>query len=163
MASISRRTLAPHRLGGAFLGCRHVMALLKRNGGAIVSIASVCGLVGDANLAAYSASKGGLRLLTKSVALHGATLKPPVRCNVVCPAYLDGSMVEGVFAGLLYPVLARQVMTGRGLGLRLSTLRRLRLCNRRRFSGRRRPDGALTTQRQKRPRSQPCSSPPHNS
>ncbi len=98
-------------LDGAFLGCRQVMALLKRNGGAIVNIASVYGLVGGANLAAYSASKGGLRLLTKSVALHGATLKPPVRCNVVCPAYLDGSMVEGVFAGLPNPDQARQVVT----------------------------------------------------
>ena len=59
---------------------------------------SICrrcsGLVGGHNLAAYNASKGGVSLLSKSVALAGARCKPPVRCNAVCPAFLEGPMVD---------------------------------------------------------------------
>src|SRR5262249_3730439 len=62
-----RRVLAVN-LDGTSLGCRHAMPLLRRAGGAIVNISSVSGLVGGHNLAAYNASKGGVRLLTKSVA-----------------------------------------------------------------------------------------------
>ena len=78
-----RRVLAVN-LDGTFLGCKHAW-LLKRSGGAIVNLSSISGIVGGHNLAAYNASKGGVRLLTKSVALHGARLKPPVRCNSVHP------------------------------------------------------------------------------
>ena len=66
-----RRVLAVN-LDGAFLGCKYAMPLLRKKGGAIVNLSSVSGLVGGHNLAAYNASKGGLSLLTKSVALHGA-------------------------------------------------------------------------------------------
>ena len=58
-------------LDGTFLGCKHGLALLKRRGGAIVNLSSVAGLIGGHNFAAYNASKGGVRLLSKSVALHG--------------------------------------------------------------------------------------------
>ena len=81
-------------LDGTFLGCKYALPLLKRGGGSIVNISSVSGLVGGHNLAAYNASKGGVRLLTKSVALHGARLKPPVRCNSVHPAFIEGPMAE---------------------------------------------------------------------
>ena len=57
-----------------------------------MNISSVSGLVGGHNLAAYNASKGGVRLLTKSVALHGARHKPPVRCNSVHPTFIEGPM-----------------------------------------------------------------------
>jgi len=66
-------------LDGAFLGCKYSFPLLRKKGGAIVNLSSVSGLVGGHNLAAYNASKGGLSLLTKSIALHGARLKPPVQ------------------------------------------------------------------------------------
>ena len=80
-------------LDGTFLGCKHGLALLKRSGGSIVNLSSVAGLVGGHNFAAYNASKGGVRLLTKSVALHGARLDPQVRCNSIHPAFLEGPMV----------------------------------------------------------------------
>lgn len=83
-------------LDGTFLGCKHAMALMRGNGGAIVNISSVSGLVGGHNLAAYNASKGGVRLLSKSVALHGARLTPPIRCNSVHPAFIEGPMVEAI-------------------------------------------------------------------
>jgi 3(or 17)beta-hydroxysteroid dehydrogenase len=112
-----RRVLAVN-LDGTFLGCKHAMPLLKRRGGSIVNLSSVSGIVGGHNLAAYNASKGGVRLLTKSVALHGARLKPPVRCNSVHPAFLEGPMVEDILAqtgrpGVARGQLARDIPLGR--------------------------------------------------
>jgi NAD(P)-dependent dehydrogenase (short-subunit alcohol dehydrogenase family) len=80
-------------LNGTFLGCKYAFPLLRKKGGAIVNLSSVLGIVGGPNLVAYSASKGGVSLLTKSVALHGARYQPPVRCNAVCPAFIEGQMV----------------------------------------------------------------------
>src|SRR5690348_6351235 len=59
-------------LDGTFLGCKYAFPLIRKKGGAIVNLSSVLGMVGGPNLLAYSASKGGVSLLTKSVALHGA-------------------------------------------------------------------------------------------
>jgi 3(or 17)beta-hydroxysteroid dehydrogenase len=99
-------------LDGTFLGCKYALALLRRGGGAIVNISSVSGLVGGHNLAAYNASKGGVRLLTKSVALHGARLNPQVRCNSVHPAFLEGAMTDAIIAQRRNPERARERMTG---------------------------------------------------
>jgi NAD(P)-dependent dehydrogenase (short-subunit alcohol dehydrogenase family) len=97
-------------LDGTFLGCKHGLKLLKRNGGAIVNLSSVSGLVGGHNLAAYNASKGGVRLLTKSVALYGARLDPKVRCNSVHPAFIEGPMVDGIAETTGHPDGARARM-----------------------------------------------------
>src|ERR1700730_13870712 len=102
-----RRVLAVN-LDGTFLGCKHALALLRQGGGAIVNPSSIFGIVGGHNLAAYNASKGGVRLLTKSVALHGARRKPQVRCNSVQPAFLEGPMVEDILAQTAHPERARQ-------------------------------------------------------
>jgi 3(or 17)beta-hydroxysteroid dehydrogenase len=90
-------------LDGTFLGCKYAFPLLRQQGGAIVNLSSVLGLVGGPNLAAYTASKGGVSLLTKSVALHGARYKPPVRCNAVCPAFVEGPMVDEIASGTKDP------------------------------------------------------------
>ena len=102
-----KRVLAVN-LDGTFLGCKYALPLLRKKGGAIVNLSSVSGLVGGHNLAAYNASKGGVSLLTKSVALHGARLKPPVRCNAVCPAFVEGPMVDGLVGGARDPQAARE-------------------------------------------------------
>ena len=102
-----RRVLGVN-LDGAFLGCKYSFPLLRKKGGSIVNLSSVSGLVGGHNLAAYNASKGGLSLLTKSVALNGARYKPPVRCNAVCPAFLEGSMVEQIAEATRNPQAVRQ-------------------------------------------------------
>jgi NAD(P)-dependent dehydrogenase (short-subunit alcohol dehydrogenase family) len=102
-----KRVLAIN-LDGTFLGCKHAFPLLKRKGGAIVNLSSVSGLVGGHNLAAYNASKGGVSLLTKSVALHGARCKPPVRCNALCPAFIEGPMVNGIVQGAREPDSAKR-------------------------------------------------------
>ena len=97
-------------LDGVFLGCKHAMPLLKKAGGSIVNLSSVSGLVGGYNLAAYNASKGGVRLLSKSVALHGARLKPPVRCNSVHPTFIEGPMTDVLLKSVPKPEETRARM-----------------------------------------------------
>ena len=104
------RNVLSINLDGAFLGCKYAMPLLRKRGGAIVNLSSVSGLVGGHNLAAYNASKGGLSLLSKSVALYGARLDPPVRCNAVCPAFVEGPMIEQIAQATRNPDLAREKM-----------------------------------------------------
>lgn len=93
-----RRVLGVN-LDGTFLGCKYAFPLLQKKGGAIVNLSSVLGLVGGPNLAAYTASKGGVSLLTKSIALHGARSQPPVRCNAICPAFVEGPMIDEIARG----------------------------------------------------------------
>ncbi len=79
---------------GTFLGCKAAIPAMKQSGGgSIVNISSVLGLRGAPHAMAYSASKGAVRLLTKSVALHCAQMKYGIRCNSVHPGYIDTPMV----------------------------------------------------------------------
>lgn len=83
---------------GTFLGCRAAIGAMKATGGSIVNLSSVAGLVADADAPAYCASKGAVRLLTKSVALHAARKGYGVRCNSVHPSFIDTPMVDAVCA-----------------------------------------------------------------
>src|SRR5215470_15148705 len=105
------RKIMSVNLDGTFLGCKHGLSLLKVQGGAIVNLSSIAGLIGGHNFAAYNASKGGVRLLTKSVALHGARLNPQVRCNSVHPAFLEGPMVDAMLVATNFPDAARARVT----------------------------------------------------
>ena len=95
-------------LDGTFLGCKYAFPLLRQKGGAIVNMSSVLGLIGGPNLTAYNASKGGVSLLTKSVALYGARYKPPVRANALCPAFIAGPMVDEIAGGTKNPDAVKQ-------------------------------------------------------
>lgn len=80
-------------LKGAFLVAKHaVRAMLRQGGGAIVNTGSVNSLVGDADAAAYCASKAGVALLTKSMAL--AYAKDRIRVNAVCPGWVETRMFQ---------------------------------------------------------------------
>jgi len=93
------RALMAVNLDGTFLGCKHAVRVMKaRGGGSIVNMSSVAGLIGSGNLAAYSASKGGVRLLTKSVALHCARKGYNIRCNSVHPSFVETPMLRGMIA-----------------------------------------------------------------
>ncbi|HEY1941087.1 MAG TPA: glucose 1-dehydrogenase [Roseiarcus sp.] len=103
---------------GTFLGCREAVRVMKAKGGSIVNLSSVAGIIGDAQSAAYCASKGAVRLLTKSVALHCARAGYPVRCNSVHPAFTATPMVEDFIAKARDPArlrdgLSRAIPVGR--------------------------------------------------
>jgi 3(or 17)beta-hydroxysteroid dehydrogenase len=85
-------------LDGVFLGCKHGIRAMRQCGakGSIINMSSVAGLVGTAALPAYCASKGGVRLLTKSVALHCAKQGYGIRCNSVHPVFIDTPMVDSL-------------------------------------------------------------------
>lgn len=81
---------------GVFLGCKYGIQGMKRTGadkpksrGSIVNISSVAGLQAGAGSIAYTASKGAVRLLSKSVALHCAEQNYDIRCNSVHPGGVD--------------------------------------------------------------------------
>lgn len=81
---------------GVFLGCKYAIQGMKHLGagktepsGSIVNISSIAGLVGGAGPTAYTASKGTVRLLSKSVALYCAEQKYGIRCNSVHPGGVD--------------------------------------------------------------------------
>ena len=78
-----------------FLGCREAVRVMKGRGGSIVNISSVAGIIGDAQSVAYCASKGAVRLTTKSVALYCARKGYGIRCNSVHPSFAKTAMVEG--------------------------------------------------------------------
>lgn len=95
-----RRTLAVN-LDGVFYGTQQAIAAMKGNGGgSIVNIASIEGLIGDALIPAYNASKGGVRLFSKSAAIHCARSGYNIRINSVCPGFVDTAMVAGAVESL---------------------------------------------------------------
>lgn len=96
-------------LDGVFLGTRYAVEAMKpQGGGSIVNLSSIEGLVGDPTLAAYNASKGGVRLFTKSAALHCARSGYKIRVNSVHPGYIWTPMVQGLTADTPDQVAARQ-------------------------------------------------------
>jgi NAD(P)-dependent dehydrogenase (short-subunit alcohol dehydrogenase family) len=94
------RKLMSINLDGVFLGTQYGIAALKKSKsrGSIINLSSIEGLIGDPNLAAYNASKGGVRLLTKSAALHCAKTGTGIRVNSIHPGYILTPMVEGIVA-----------------------------------------------------------------
>jgi NAD(P)-dependent dehydrogenase (short-subunit alcohol dehydrogenase family) len=88
-----RHTLSVN-LDGVFLGMRYAgPAIARSGGGSIINISSILGKVGMPGAAAYSASKGGVTLLTKAAALEWAPLG--IRVNSVHPGFIDTPMVSG--------------------------------------------------------------------
>ena len=85
---------------GVFLGCKHGVALMKARGGSIINLSSIDGIIGEADLAAYCASKGAVRTLTKSVAVHCAEQGYGIRCNSIHPGYIWTPQTENYLAGL---------------------------------------------------------------
>lgn len=104
MSPIATMTLADWQrqqainLDGVFLSIKHSIPAMKRaGGGSIVLMSSVAGLRGAPGLAAYSATKGGVRLLAKSVALEHAA--DNIRCNSVHPGIIATPIWEKIPTG----------------------------------------------------------------
>jgi NAD(P)-dependent dehydrogenase (short-subunit alcohol dehydrogenase family) len=84
-------------LKGPFLMSRAVLPAMRRaGGGSIVNIGSVLGIAAIRDRAAYCASKGGVAMLTKAMALDHAHDK--IRVNCVCPSIVESAMTEMFFA-----------------------------------------------------------------
>ena len=78
-------------LKSVFLGCKAVIPEMKKNNsGSIINLSSIAGLVGLQGCAAYNASKGGVRLLTKSIAIEYGINK--IRCNSIHPGFMATNM-----------------------------------------------------------------------
>ncbi|RAK65607.1 SDR family NAD(P)-dependent oxidoreductase [Phenylobacterium kunshanense] len=88
-------------LDGVFLGVKHSIPLIREGGrgGSIINISSVAGLKGAPNLAGYCATKGGVRLFTKSVAMECAGAKDGIRVNSVHPGIIETPIWTTVLGG----------------------------------------------------------------
>jgi 2-keto-3-deoxy-L-fuconate dehydrogenase len=82
---------------GTFLTCKHAIpSMVERGGGSIVNMASVAGLVGLRNRAAYCASKGAVIAFTRALAVDHVAAG--VRVNAVCPGTVDSPWVQRLVA-----------------------------------------------------------------
>ena len=100
-------------LTGTFLSCKHFgKEMITGGGGSIVNIATTAGITGVPRAPAYSASKAGVILLTKSLALEWARYN--IRVNAIAPHYLETPLTEGlrasekVYAGLVKQIPMRR-------------------------------------------------------
>lgn len=104
--SIEDQTLADWRmtmavnLDAVFLGTRAGVRAMKGQSGSIINVSSIEGIVGNPFVPAYNASKGGVRLLTKSAALHCARSGYKVRINSLHPGYVGTALVQDALADL---------------------------------------------------------------
>ena len=75
-------------LTGAFLGCKYAVGTIRKQGagGSIINVSSIAGLRGFPNSVAYASSKGGIRQMSRVVAVEGA--KDAIRCNAVFPGMI---------------------------------------------------------------------------
>ena len=79
-------------LKGTFQMCRHAIPALEATGGCIVNVSSDAGLWGNKGAAIYSASKGGVTVLSKALAVELA--ERGIRVNAVCPGDVDSPMIR---------------------------------------------------------------------
>jgi NAD(P)-dependent dehydrogenase (short-subunit alcohol dehydrogenase family) len=98
-------------LRSAFFLAATAIPHLRRQGGAIVYVASMAGLAGQAGTPAYCASKGGLIALTRALALDHA--RDGVRINCVCPGSVDTPMMTRWLGDQSDPDAARQALVAR--------------------------------------------------
>jgi meso-butanediol dehydrogenase / (S,S)-butanediol dehydrogenase / diacetyl reductase len=97
---------------GAFLGCKHTIPhMIAAGGGAIVNTASVAGIVGLRNRAAYCAAKGAIVSLTRAVAIDHVSQN--IRCNCVCPGTVDSPWVQRLLNSASDPAAERAALVAR--------------------------------------------------
>ncbi|WP_029920836.1 glucose 1-dehydrogenase [Nevskia soli] len=105
-------------ISGVLLGCKHAVRAMRPGGiagkgGSIINISSIAGLGGIPALSAYTASKGAVRLLTKSVAVECAQLRTAIRCNSIHPGLIDTQMAARFLQGFVDLKLAESVQASK--------------------------------------------------
>jgi NAD(P)-dependent dehydrogenase (short-subunit alcohol dehydrogenase family) len=94
-------------LKGTFLVSRAALEFLRRaGGGSIINIGSIYGVVGSKQRAAYAASKGGVTMLTRAMALDHA--HENIRVNCICPSFVETEIARQLFANAPNPAEARR-------------------------------------------------------
>lgn len=83
---------------GVFLGVKHSLPLMRASGegGSIINMSSVAGLKGAAGMSAYCATKGAVRLFSKSIALECAAVGDKIRVNSVHPGIIDTPIWDSI-------------------------------------------------------------------
>lgn len=85
-------------LKGVMLGCQFGIKLMKENpegpSGSLINVSSITGFVGLPSDAPYTASKGAVRLMTKSIAVHCAQAGYAIRCNSIHPGTIRTGIIE---------------------------------------------------------------------
>lgn len=85
---------------GVYLACKHAIpAMTQSGGGSVINNASIAALVAEPNLDAYTAAKGGILALTRSVAAEYAS--EGIRCNAICPGLVRTPMTTGIAEDVL--------------------------------------------------------------
>ena len=110
-------------LTGPMLTAQHAIGLMRANpggsGGSIILNSSMNGILALGGNVGYSTTKGALRLLAKSVAMHCANQGLTIRCNSIHPGVVETQMITQAIAGAPDPAAARRTLAG------LSPLRRM--------------------------------------
>jgi len=82
-------------LDSVFLGAKHALKYMRQNQpGSIINISSIAGLIAAHNSPAYNASKAGVWLLSKGIALHCAKQGLDIRSNSIHPTYIDTPILD---------------------------------------------------------------------
>jgi 3(or 17)beta-hydroxysteroid dehydrogenase len=91
------RAMTRVNVDGVFLGCKYGIPHLRATGGgSIINISSVAGLVAAPPMAGYAATKGAVRMLTKSIAIDLARRGDKIRCNSIHPVFFNTPMFTGM-------------------------------------------------------------------
>ena len=87
-------------LDSVFFGMQAAIKVMKEKGGVIINNSSIAGIIGEPKLAAYSATKGGVRAITKAAAVDCARSGYPIRINSLHPGYTNTNLVATALASL---------------------------------------------------------------
>ncbi len=98
---------------GVFLGTKAAIKAMKDSGGgSIINISSIEGLIGEPSVAAYNASKGAVRIFSKSAALHCAQSGYNIRINTLHPGFIETAMTTTNVVEQFGEEMAAQFMDG---------------------------------------------------